>query len=123
VQLEIQNPFPRVLRLDGPSVAEHGQLSNDLFAVTVDGKEIHYSGMMAKRAPPSQFIELVPLATHTVEVELGESYAIPRGEHHVTIAYRHTNHFSPDDLLLHSPPLEIHLVDQGFQLGPKPTPR
>jgi hypothetical protein len=52
VEIEIPNPGKKVLQLDGPSVAENGEISNSYFKVVADGKERPYGGRMAKRAPP-----------------------------------------------------------------------
>lgn len=113
VELRVINTSPRTLRLDGPSVAEGGDLENDLFRVTVDGAPVDYQGKMAKRAPPGRFVEVAPGQTYQVQVELGREYPVPPGPHRVTVAFEHTNHFSPDAFVMQSAP-----VAQDFAAPP-----
>jgi hypothetical protein len=113
VELTVTNTLNRVLKLDEPSVARGGELSNNLFRVTMDGREVRYQGLMAKRAPPSRFIELKPGQVHRVTVELGQEYPLPPGRHHVTVAFEHTNHFSPDGFTMASAALEQDLDGEG----------
>lgn len=109
VELRVKNTLTRTLKLDGVSVAEHGSLSNNLFEVTVDGVPVAYQGMMAKRAPPKKFLELMPGAEHRVVVELGTEYPLPAGPHRVTVKFSHHNHFSPDDFDLVSEPITFEV--------------
>jgi hypothetical protein len=120
VELTISNPLSRTLQLDGPSVAEKGELSNKLFQVEVDGQRIAYQGMMARRAHPGRFIELKPGATYRTVVELSSEYPVPPGEHRLTVKFSHTNHFSPDDCRLESRPVTIELGDSPIRRTPKP---
>lgn len=55
VRLTIANPGKTVLSLDKPSICVGGVLSNDVFQVTADGREVPYRGKMARRAPPDSF--------------------------------------------------------------------
>ncbi len=109
VEVTVKNPLPRPLKLDGPSVAEKGQLRNDLFEVTVDGARVEYQGLMARRAPPSKFVAVAPGASYRVVVELGKEYPIPAGPHRVSVTFSHHNHFSPDDVDLKSEALTFDL--------------
>jgi hypothetical protein len=115
VKLVVHNSINRVMKLDEPSVAYGGkrgalgQLSNDLFNVTVDGKEVRYMGPLARRAPPDHFFELKAGETYEVVVELGEFYKIPPGVHDVVVQFEHRNHFSPDGFVMKSQPLAMHL--------------
>ncbi|MFE8601846.1 hypothetical protein [Archangium violaceum] len=120
VELKISNSLTRMLQLDGPSVAEKGKLSNNLFQVEVDGQRIAYQGMMAKRAPPGRFIELKPGATYRTVVELSSEYPVPPGEHRLTVKFSHHNHFSPDDCQLESKPVTSELGDSPIRRMPKP---
>jgi peptidyl-Lys metalloendopeptidase len=110
VEVTVKNTLTRPLKLDGPSVAEQGQLRNDLFEVTVDGARVQYHGMMAKRAPPSKFVVVAPGASYRVVVELGKEYPIPAGPHRVTVTFSHHNHFSPDDFDLKSEAITFDLA-------------
>lgn len=98
VELRIYNRLNRPILLDRDSVAATRELTNNLFVVSVDGKSVSYRGMMKKRAPPdpSEFIRLGPGETYIREIEIGENYPVPSGEHEVTVGFEHTNHFSPD---------------------------
>jgi hypothetical protein len=120
VEVKISNAFTRPLALDGPSVAEGGRLSNNLFQVEVDGKPVSYRGMMAKRAPPGRFIELKPGAAYRTVVELSSDYPVPPGKHRLTVRFSHTNHFSPDDCRLESKPTTVELGDGPIRRTPKP---
>jgi hypothetical protein len=122
VELKISNALTRPLKLDGPSVAEKGMLSNNLFQVEVDGQPISYRGMMAKRAPPKRFIELKPGATYNTVVDLSSDYPVPPGKHRLTVRFSHTNHFSPDDCKLESKPVTVELGDGPIRRTPKPKP-
>ena len=128
VRLTIENTLNRTLKLDEPSVAyggkpgAPGELTNQLFNVTVDGKEVRYHGPLRRRAPPDTFFQLKPGATYTVEVDLGVEYPIPPGAHDVVVQFEHTNHFSPDGFVMKSAPLAFRLEGQGWQLKEKPTP-
>lgn len=98
VELRITNTLNRPLAFDAPSVASDGSLHNDLFRVTVDGAKVGYRGPLARRAPPDpkSFIQVGPGETYRVDVELTSMYPVPPGRHDVTVAFEHTNHFSPD---------------------------
>jgi hypothetical protein len=115
VKIEITNTLDRVLKLDEPSVAYGGKpgapgsLSNNLFEVTADGKPIAYHGMMKKRAPPDEFIELKPGAKYEVVVDLGREYPLAKGAHDVVVRFEHRNHFSPDPFVMQSAPLKFQL--------------
>lgn len=122
VELKISNTLTRPLKLDGPSVAEKGMLSNNLFEVEVDGKPIFYRGMMAKRAPPGRFIELKPGAGYRTVVELSSDYPVPPGKHQLTVRFSHTNHFSPDNCRLESKPVTVELGAEPIRRTPKPKP-
>jgi hypothetical protein len=110
VKVAIRNSLDRVLKLDEVSVAYGGKagapgmVSNNLFKVSMEGKEIQYRGEMKKRAPPKHFIELKPGEVYEVVVELGDAYPIPAGAHDMSVEFEHTNHFSPDGFSMKSPP-------------------
>lgn len=124
VKLSIDNSYTRKLKLDGPSVAEGGEVRNNLFEVKVDGKAVDYRGEMAKRAPPDRFIELAPGTSYSAVVELGETYPVPAGQHRVEIRFAHRNHFSPDDFELVSLPIVVAFDKEGgHALTPPPKPR
>lgn len=97
------------LQLDGPSVAEGGELENDLFEVTVDGKKVEYRGELRKRAPPDGFVKVAAGKAYRQVVELSGAYPVPPGEHVVTVRFSHRNHFSPDAFTLESVPLTFTL--------------
>ena len=120
VELKISNALTRPLELDGPSVAEKGMLSNNLFQVEADGQPISYRGMMAKRAPPGRFIELEPGAVYRTVVELSSDYPVPPGKHRLTVKFEHTNHFSPDNCRLESRPVTVELGDEPIRRSAKP---
>jgi hypothetical protein len=120
VSIEVRNSLTRLMRLDGPSVAERGDLANNLFEVKVDGRAVSYNGMMAKRAPPKRFIELKPGEHFRTVVELGSEYPIPPGEHQVEVRFSHRNHFSPDAFDLQSGPLKFTLGGAGVSGASKP---
>lgn len=108
VKITIVNTLKRPLALDGPSVGESGSLQNDLFEVFADGKRVEYSGVMAKRAPPDSFLTIAPGQSYSKVLELSECYPVPAGTNEVTVAFSHTNHFSPDAFELRSKePLRI----------------
>jgi hypothetical protein len=106
VQLTITNSLNRELLLDPVSVAKDGNVSNDLFAVTMDGNEVPYRGAMMKRAPPDpkDFIRLRAGQSYAVRIELSEWYRVSSGAHQVSVAFAHTNHFSPDAFRMTSKP-------------------
>lgn len=120
VELKISNALTRPLQLDGPSVAEKGMLSNNLFQVEVDGQPVRYNGMMARRAPPGRFIELKPGATYRTVVELSSEYPVPPGKHRLTVKFSHRNHFSPDGCQLESKPVTVELGNAPIRQSPKP---
>jgi hypothetical protein len=123
VELKISNALTRPLQLDGPSVAEGGELSNNLFQVEVDGQPIRYQGMMAKRAPPSRFLELKPGATYRTVVELSPEYPVPPGKHRLTVKFSHRNHFSPDDFQMESKPVTVEFGDEPIRRTARPKPK
>lgn len=102
VELVIKNGSDRVVQFDKPSIGFGGSLSNKLFVVKVDGVEIPYGGMMAKRAPPKDFLKLKPLEEFRVTLDLSADYAIPKSARKIEVRFEHTNHFSADDFLLYS---------------------
>lgn len=104
VELIITNDYNRVLKLDGVSVAEDGKLSNDLFRVKANGKEIPYRGMMGKRSAPDTFIKLKPGAEHKVIINMGPYYPLPPGPIKLSVQFSSENHFSPDNFLMESTP-------------------
>ncbi len=124
VEIVLGNNLKRTVLFDKPSVAVGGELENDLFEVTADGKSVPYGGMMKKRARPDSFLELKPLDEYRQVVDLSKDYAIPKGTETVTVRFRHTNHFSPDGFQLESPPLTIRLADAPplRAAGAKPKP-
>jgi hypothetical protein len=123
VELKISNALTRTLELDGPSVAEDGELSNNLFRVEVDGQPIRYQGMMAKRAPPGRFVELKPGAVYSTVVDLSSEYPVPPGKHRLTVKFSHRNHFSPDNCQLESKPVTVELGDEPIRRTEKPKPK
>lgn len=102
VTVTIENTLKRAIALDGPSVGQGRELSNNLFTVTADGQPIRYQGMMAKRAPPSSFITVKPGGRYTATLDLTEVYPVPAATQKITIGFAHQNHFSPDDFELKS---------------------
>jgi hypothetical protein len=102
VNLKIVNSLGRELKLDGFSVASRGSVTNDLFRVFVDGKEVQYQGDLMSRVMPAEkdFIRLLPGATYSVDVDLTEHYPVPAGPHKVAVGFEHTNHFSPDGFVM-----------------------
>ena len=109
VEVTITNTLTRTLQLDGPSVAEGGEIDNALFEVTVDGKKVEYRGEMRKRAPPDRFVKVAAGKSYRVVVELSEAWPVPPGPHVVTVRFSHRNHFSPDGFNLESEPLSLSL--------------
>lgn len=115
VRLTLENQLNRTLKLDEPSVGyggkvgAPGELSNQLFTVTVDGKEVRYMGPLRRRAPPDKFFELKSGESYSVDIELGEKYPIPSGTHDVVVHFEHTNHFSPDGFVMKSAPVRFRL--------------
>lgn len=108
-----------VFSIDRISFGDSRELMNDLFEVIseADGEELPYEGMMAKRAPPKDFVKLKPGKRHTVRIDLGENYAFPEAGGAFRIRYRHHNHFSPDDVDLYSNVISVRLG------AAKPLPR
>lgn len=102
VELVIKNGADRIVQFDKPSIGFGGRLSNKLFVVKADGVEIPYGGMMAKRAPPNDFLMLKPLEEFRVTLDLSADYAIPKSAKEIEVSFEHTNHFSVDDFLLYS---------------------
>jgi hypothetical protein len=108
VELVIGNNTDRVVQFDKPSIGFGGRITNKLFVVKADGVEIPYGGMMKKRAPPDDFLELKPLEEFRVKLDLSADYDIPRTAKKIEVRFEHTNHFSVDDFRLYSPfPLVI----------------
>lgn len=108
VELVIGNSTDRVVQFDKPSIGFGGRIANKLFVVTADGVEIPYGGMMAKRAPPADFLKLKPLEEFRVTLDLSADYDVPRSAKKIEVRFEHTNHFSVDDFQLYSPiPLVI----------------
>jgi hypothetical protein len=103
VELVITNNTDRIVQLDKPSVGFGGHLTNNLFRVEADGVEIPYRGMMAKRAPPADFLQLKPLQTYRVKLDLSADYDIPQAARMIEVRFEHTNHFSVDAFQLYSP--------------------
>lgn len=102
VELEIANSCDRMVSFDKPSIGFGGELSNNLFRVKADGVEIPYRGMMKKRAPPKDFLQLKPGEEFRVKLDLSADYAIPRQAKRIEVSFEHTNHFSVDDFRLYS---------------------
>jgi hypothetical protein len=90
-------------RVIKPSVGFGGHLTNNLFRVEADRVEIPYWGMMAKRAPPADFLQLKPLQTYRVKLDLSADYDIPQAARMIEVRFEHTNHFSVDAFQLYSP--------------------
>ena len=112
VELVISNNMDRVVQFDKPSIGFGGRITNKLFVVKADGVEIPYQGMMKKRAPPDDFLELKPLEEFHVTLDLSADYDIPDSAKKIEVRIEHTNHFSVDDFQLYSPrPL---LVERGM---------
>ncbi|MDD4882767.1 MAG: hypothetical protein PHX10_14400 [Gallionellaceae bacterium] len=108
VELVIENGMDRVVQFDKPSIGFGGRLTNNLFHVKADGVEIPYRGMMKKRVPPGDFLKLKPLQEFRVKLDLSADYDVPRTARQIEVSFEHTNHFSADNFLLHSPyPLTI----------------
>lgn len=103
VELVIKNSTDRVVQFDKPSIGFGGSLSNKLFVVKAGGIEIPYGGMMAKRAPPNDFLKLKPGEEFHVTLDLSADYAIPKSAKKIEVRFEHTNHFSADDFQLYSP--------------------
>ena len=97
VRLTVPNPGPKALALDEPTVCKGGEVSNHVFRVWVDGKELEYRGMMAKRGKPDSFVMVKPGRTYQVEVDLSESYQVP-AKGTVTVRFESFNHFSRDEV-------------------------
>ena len=119
VELAITNSLNRELLLDPVSVAKGGNVNNNLFVVTVDGKDAPYKGAMMKRAPPdpNDFIRLSPGESYAVKAELSELYRIPSGTHSVSVTFEHTNHFSPDGFRMTSGPDTQIFDGKGHEIG------
>lgn len=102
VNLTIFNSLARELKFDGVSVAAKGNVANNLFRVSVDGKDVKYQGDLMSRAKPDEkdFIRLAPGTAYSVDVDLTEHYPVPAGRHKVEVGFEHTNHFSPDDFVM-----------------------
>jgi len=109
VTMTLVNTLQRPLQLDGPSVGEDSYLTNSLFEVTADAtRRIEYRGEMAKRGPPDSFITVNPGQKHTATLDLTEAYPVPATVKHLSIAFSHQNHFSPDDFSMRTAvPLEL----------------
>ncbi len=107
VEIVIRNSLDRTVSFDEPSVAVGGRLSNNLFEVKADGKDVPYYGKMAKRARPSSFLKLKPQGEYRQVVDLTQSYAIPPKTKAVEVVFSHHNHFSSDDFDLLSALLVI----------------
>ncbi len=126
VELRIYNRLNRPILLDRESVAATRELSNNLFQVKVDGKQVPYMGMMKKRAPPdpSEFIRLGPGETYLREIEIGENYRVPPGNHEVTVGFEHTNHFSPDGFrMTTSRPDSRGFSEEGYDIRENKKPK
>ena len=97
--------------LDRLSFGDSKGLMNKLFEVRsqMEEQDVPYQGMMARRAPPKQFVRLEPGMRHAVSIDLGKDYAFPEGGGMFTIRYRHHNHFSPDNVDLYSNALSVYL--------------
>lgn len=124
VEVVIENDYNRVLQLDGVSVAEDGKLSNNLFRVKANGKEISYRGMMAKRSAPDAFIKLKPGTQYKAIVDMDSYYPLPAGPLKVSVQFASTNHFSPDSFVMESTPDEREFSGtwkRGAATPPKPT--
>jgi hypothetical protein len=66
------------LRLSRWNLFEGGEVQNDVFVITTDGKRAGYLGAHAKRSPrPEDFVPLAPGASLRHSVELDRAYAIP----------------------------------------------
>ncbi|MBL8923378.1 MAG: hypothetical protein JNJ54_31285 [Myxococcaceae bacterium] len=97
VRLTIPNLGPKPLALDEPTVCKGGEVSNRVFRVSVDGKELEYRGMMAKRGRPDSFIMVKPGRAYQVDVDLSDAYEVPAAGT-VTVRFEAFNHFSKDEL-------------------------
>jgi hypothetical protein len=128
VNLKIVNSLGRELKLDGFSVAAKGSVTNDLFRVFVDGKEVQYQGDLMSRVKPAEkdFIRLAPGATYSVDVDLTEHYPVPAGRHKVEVGFEHTNHFSPDGFVMKTFVRDERVFDltgRGAADSKKPAPK
>jgi hypothetical protein len=128
VNLKIVNSLGRDLKLDGVSVAARGNVANNLFRVSVDGKEVKYQGDLMSRAKPDDkdFIRLASGATYSVDVDLTELYPVPAGRHKVEVGFEHTNHFSSDGFVMKTLAPDAQTFDltgRGAADSKKPAPK
>ncbi|MDF0607137.1 hypothetical protein HZU77_016060 [Neisseriaceae bacterium TC5R-5] len=67
----------------------NGQLKQDSFDITCDGKEIDYTHPMIKRGPPkdTDFIEIKPGSAYSSAFAISDFYDFPKGIVHCSLRY------------------------------------
>lgn len=111
VEIEFSNATTGAFELDKLTACAGGRIANAVFEVEGPAGPIPYRGMMAKRAHPGRggFLAVRPGAPHTVTVDLGEVYALPR-RGTVSVRFDHFNHFSIHAVQLRSAPVDLVLA-------------
>jgi hypothetical protein len=90
VTMTVENPTDGPLRFCRYHTPFEG-IRNDIFSVSASIRDIEYSGMMAKRAPPGEddYITLAPGESKSATVDLSDGYDIPPGSY--ALSYRGTD--------------------------------
>ena len=104
IEVTFANNGSKVFELDKATACDGGRIRNNVFHVSVDGVEVGYQGIMAKRAHPGKdgFHRIQPGETHRQSVDIGDVYALPEDGGEMTVRFDHFNHFSDDSVQLRS---------------------
>ncbi|GAB3279514.1 hypothetical protein GCM10027347_54280 [Larkinella harenae] len=89
------------------------RLMNNLFVVKQKGQEVSYTGVMAKRRPPTleDFVLLEPGKSVRTTIRLDPSYAFKPGKNRYSIQYRHYHGSPKDSSVLHELVSKLYYFD------------
>jgi hypothetical protein len=96
VELTMINHGPGNFRVLKWNLPDDEELTNNIFTITRDGKEVAYRGKMAKRRVTAEsYRTLVPARTYSERINLSQAYDVAAAGHY-QIQYQVTNQSAPD---------------------------
>lgn len=107
--IKFTNKTQHDVYLDKINACISGEIENDVFQISTNGKEIRYIGMLQKRhVKPEDFIKLKPGAEIETKVKLEKTYQFLAGKNEYKIRY-YAYHSHPQGE-------DLHLVSDYIQL-------
>lgn len=96
VDLTMVNHGPDNFRVLKWNLPDGEELSNNLFTITRDGREVAYHGRMVKRrVTPESYLALLPDKEYTVRIKLSPGYDVSAPGHY-QMHYQVLNQSAPD---------------------------